>query len=409
MFVKHLSLTNFRNYGRLDLALTPGVTLLHGANAQGKTNLLEALYYMATTRSPHATQDNQLIHWEADRFGDAIAVGRIVVHLQVEAGSRHLEMRLIQETSRGQSTFRREALVDRRKVRLMDLLGNMRVVMFLPQDVNLITGPPADRRRYVNITLCQSDRAYCQSLAGYNKVLEQRNALLRQIAERGRADSREADLLAVLTEQLVSHGAPIMAGRARFMAGLARRVRRIHYESLTAQQETLQLRYLPRWRPVALQRDAGNWALFDEDARWLAEQTGDVAAVGRQFDEQLAAVRDQEMARGRTLIGPHRDDWRFWVNGRSLEMFGSRGQQRTAILALKMAEVDWVAESTGTAPVLLLDDVMAELDNRRRRLLQTYLLQARQAFVTATDLTVFAGEFLKEARLMEVVGGRLLV
>jgi DNA replication and repair protein RecF len=172
----------------------PGPTLLYGANAQGKTNLLEAIYYLATTRSHHAEQDSQLLNWDHDEGDGPLVVGRLVGHVMRDDGERLLEMRLIREQQAGQASFRREALVNRRKVRLMDLLGNLRVVLFLPQDVQMVSGPPAERRRYMDITLCQTDPEYCRSLSRYNKHLEQRNAVLRRIAEEGRGHDLAASL-----------------------------------------------------------------------------------------------------------------------------------------------------------------------------------------------------------------------
>lgn len=406
MLIKHLSLTNFRNYGRMELKLMPGITVLHGPNAQGKTNLLESIYYMATTRSPFATQDDQLIHWEAGLPEEPVVVGRIVLHLADAAGPRHLEMRLIRETVRGQSSFRREALVDRRKVRLMDLLGNLRVVLFLPQDVGLITGTPADRRRYLDITLCQTDRDYCQTLATYNKVLEQRNALLRTLSER-RPQSHDLDLLSIYTDKLVAAGSRVFTRRAAFMAEIGHLVQRIHYEELTGREETVQLHYLPRLQVDGLQRSGDNWEALQAHAAWLDAQRGDSAAVAARFQEVLSAAQAREFARGRTVIGPHRDDWRFLVNGRSLDMFGSRGQQRTAILALKLAEIQWIAAETGDTPILLLDDVLAELDGARRELVQSYIAQAPQALLTTTQTAIFAPEFLESATVLRVRKGRI--
>ena len=157
MHITHLSLTNFRNYGRLELDLPLGTILLHGNNAQGKTNLLEAIYYLATSRSPQAEQDSQLINWHAAQSGDPVIVGRLIAQLQTNQVAHHIELRLIQEKSQQPGrppSFRRQAVVDRRTVRLMDLLGNLRVVLFLPQDMQLITGPPSGRRRYLDATLC---------------------------------------------------------------------------------------------------------------------------------------------------------------------------------------------------------------------------------------------------------------
>ena len=403
MHIDHLSLTNFRNFRRLELAFPPGATLLYGNNAQGKTNLLEAIYYLATTRSQHTAQDNQLLNWEAEESEDPVVVGRIVARVSDPEGERLLEMRLIQEARGLQSSFRREALVNRRKVRLMDLLGNLRVVLFLPQDVQLVTGSPSERRRYMDITLCQTDPVYCRTLSRYNKVLEQRNALLRQIAEEGSGH----DVLPVFTEKVAELGGVIFARRASFLAALAREAQRIHYEALTDEREVLRLNYLPRLYNSREAKNNGtdpavtyaNWA------EWLESASPEAAT--ERFREALAAARSQDIARGRTTLGPQRDDWAFIVNGRDLGNYGSRGQQRTAVLALKMAEINWMTAETGDTPVLLLDEVVAELDERRRAFLLAYVQQGAQALLTATDPAMFTTAFLKEANLLHVQDGRV--
>lgn len=407
MHITHLSLTNFRNYGRLEWDVPSGVTVLQGDNAQGKTNLLEAIYYLATTRSPHTYQDDQLIHWEAENEGEPVVVGRLVAHVRTQEGLRHLEVRLIRETRLGQTTLRREALVDRRKVRLMDLLGNLRVVLFLPEDVNLVAGPPVNRRRYLDITLCQSDRAYCRALASYNKVLEQRNALLRRLAEQGvRPDDEE--VLGIYTDKLVDWGSRVLARRAAFLADLGRAVQRVHYEILTGRQETVRLAYLPCLQVTAADvDDAAGLDEWQAAAEWLHARQYRPKAVAEQLRQALDTVRGQELARGSTQIGPHRDDWRFWVNGRSLGDYGSRGQQRTAILALKMAETDWVSAETGDQPVLLLDDVLAELDSQRRRHLLEHVRHVPQALITTTDATIIDPASLPQAHWWQVQAGRL--
>ena len=183
MRVTHLSLTNFRNYRQLELDLPDGPILLHGDNAQGKTNLLESIYYLATTRSPYANNGQQLINWDAYSAEDAIVVGRLVANLETSQGPREIELRLISERSGGTTKFRREALVDRRKMRLMDLLGNLMVVIFLPQDLQIITGSPSQRRRYIDIILCQTDHDYCRVVSCYKNILYQRNGRLRSIQD----------------------------------------------------------------------------------------------------------------------------------------------------------------------------------------------------------------------------------
>jgi DNA replication and repair protein RecF len=403
MRITHLSLTNFRNYGRLELDLPPGPMLLHGNNAQGKTNLLEAIYYLATARSSHADQDYQLINWQAMQPEEPVVVGRLTAQIETKDGQRQIEMRLIREQQGNNGSFRREALVNRRKVRLMDLLGNLRVVLFLPQDVQIITGSPAKRRRYLDITLCQTDSVYCRTLSAYNKVLEQRNALLRQIAEQGRG----RDVLPIYTEKLVHLGSHIFAKRAAFVAQLAQEAQRIHYESLTDGREVIRLNYLPRLTANSFSRgDEETIQEASELADWLYEQT-EAAEIEGRFHKVLEEINKVELSSGTTRIGPHRDDWRFWVDGRDLSSYGSRGQQRTALLALKLAEINWMSEETGETPILLLDEVVAELDERRRGLLLETVEKAAQSVITATDPGMFTPAFLETATTMTVDNGRI--
>ncbi len=404
MRVTHLSLTNYRNYGRLELDLPLGPTLLHGGNAQGKTNLLESIFYLATARSPHADQDQQLINWDALDPEEPIVVAKITAQIETTGGMKQVEIRLIKEQQRGQSSMRRQALVDRRKVRLMDLLGNVRVVLFLPEDVQIVGGPPSQRRRYMDITLCQVDRHYCRTLSTYNKVLEQRNALLRRIAE----DGNGRDVLPVYSEKLVHLGSQIFARRAAFIAALAGSAQDIHYDKLTDRRETLKLHYLPRL--TAADTNRGDQAAVEEaiSIGELLVQEAAEEAIAERFEQLLIEVQAQEIASGSTRIGPHRDDWRFWVNGRSLADYGSRGQQRTALLALKLAEIEWMSAQSGETPILLLDEVVAELDEHRRALLLETIQGVSQALVTATDPKMFTKSFLDQATSMLVVKGQVV-
>lgn len=405
MYIEHLSLANFRNYGRLEAAFAPGPTVLFGPNAQGKTNVLEAVYYLATTRSPQADQDQQLINWHADVPDEPVVVGRVIADVVTASASHQVALRLIKERQGGATSFRREALVNRRKVRLMDLLGQLRVVLFLPQDIQLITGPPSARRRYLDITLCQVDSNYCRQLSGYNKVLEQRNAQLRLIAEHGHG----RDVLPVFDERLIKLGAAIFARRATFLAELGRHAARIHYEQLTEESETIRLLYLPSLRASGRRAANGAGARRVADGTWLLDAATDVDAVADRFAAELSAVTESDIGRSATSVGPHRDDWQFHVNGRSLARFGSRGQQRTALLALKLAEILWMEGETGEKPVLLLDDVTAELDARRRAALLAAVAEAEQALLTATTLEMFTPEFLSRATQIAVDEGQLQV
>lgn len=406
MQITHLSLTSFRNYGRLEIDFPAGATLLYGDNAQGKTNLLEAIFYMATTRSPQAETDHHLINWEATQTEEPVIVARLVAHVMTNEGRREIEMRLIQEAKGGRGngrySFRREALVNRRKVRLMDLLGNLRVVLFLPQDIQLITGSPSQRRRYLDITLCQIDPIYCRALSQYNKILEQRNALLRQLAE----GVGNRDTLPIYTERLVQTGAQVFARRARFIENMGREAKRIHYESLTDGDESIHIGYLPQLDST-LSRRSGDIDELAEIGAWLQVDDVDEAQIAAQFAQALADAHTTEITRGTTTVGPHRDDWRFWVNNRSLNSYGSRGQQRSAILALKMAEINWMTATTEEQPILLLDEVVAELDEHRRASLLQAVQESQQAILTATDPGMFTETFLRTANKVRVENGRI--
>ncbi len=409
MRVTQLALTNFRNYAQLQLALPSGPILLHGANAQGKTTLLEAVYYLATSKSPHANSDRQLINWYAKDLDSQVTVGRLSATVQPVHGARprNLEIRLIQQGN-GQNgpAFRREVLVNGLKVRLMDLLGNLNAVLFLPEDVALVTASPSERRRYLDITLCQVNKRYCRTLSQYNRVLSQRNALLRRLQER-RAPARSAGQLDPWDAKLSTLGTSLLMNRAKLIVDLERRAGQIHFGDLTGERESLRLIYLPRLQP----NGNGAPAVLPDEAQsdptgWLlGHPEADIASALLQV---LAASRPIEIQRGVTLSGPHRDDLQFLVSGRNLSDFGSRGQQRTAVLALKLAEVSWMEEQTGERPVLLLDEVLAELDQERRAYLLRCVGAAEQAILTATDPNMFTSEFLAQATRLEVAGGKVL-
>lgn len=411
MQVRRLSLTNFRNYSRLELDLPPGVILLHGDNAQGKTNLLEAIYLLATARSPHTSQDQQLINWDAMLTDEPVVVGRLVADVVRPDAPCHLEMRLIAEdrggwAGNGSSGFRREALINRRKVRLMDLLGQMRVVLFLPEDVDLATGPPANRRRYLNVTLCQVDREYCRALSDYNKVLEQRNALLRRMAEGQTRNA--ADVLQILTDKLVEPGSRVFQRRAKFMTEMGFQAQEIYFQDLIGGKEALRLGYMPGWYTN------GRKTTEDQllEGEWL-QANQDESAISERFAAELAAARAADLARGSSTVGPHRDDWAILVNGKNLGQFGSRGQVRTAILAIKLGEINWMKATTADVPILLLDEVIAELDQHRRGALLAYVAEQvrgkgmAQALLTSTDPAMFPAEFIAQATSLLVQGGRV--
>jgi DNA replication and repair protein RecF len=400
MRITHLSLTNFRNYVRLELPLPAGMIVVYGDNAQGKTSLLEAIYYLATSRSLHTTSDRQLINWLAE--GEPIPYARLVAEVQTRHGLKRVEMTLLREREARPIRFKKEIRVNGLHRRVMDLLGEVTVVMFLPQDLALVEGPPGERRRYLDITLCQTDPHYCHALSRYTKVLTQRNALLRQFQERGgRGDVAQ---IAFWDEELARNGAIIVAGRNRLVQELERGAQRIHGE-LSGANEHLRLRYQPGFDPAAA--DNGQLSFDPADLGAAALPQLPPPEIAERFRAQLRACQREDIARGLTTIGPQRDEMRFLVNGHDLGLFGSRGQNRTAVLALKLAELGWMRDKTGEWPILLLDEVAAELDVHRRGYLLERIREADQLLVTTTEPSLLPAHYLDGAAQWRVEGGHI--
>jgi DNA replication and repair protein RecF len=399
MHVEHLSLTNFRNYARLEISLPANrPVILHGDNAQGKTSLLEAIYYLAALRSPHTTSDRQLIHWRAE--DEPIPFARLAAEISSKGGSfNRIEMALVLErTPEGGQRFKKTVRINGADRRVMDLVGLVAVVLFLPQDLLLIEGSPSDRRRFMDSTLSQVDRSYVQALNTYEKILPQRNALLKRVAE-GQASLNE---LPYWDEQLVAAGSVMIAARQRFLRDLELSAQQTHLD-LTGRAEELTLIYQPGFRPTAEGDGQLSFDMLGLDLHreLTAEQ------IAPQFAEQLQTEQRNSLERGITLCGPHRDELRLNINNRDAGLYGSRGQARTAVLALKLAELAWMRERIGEWPILLLDEVVAELDARRR----TYLLEringATQTLLTTAELDVFPAAFMQRATVWEVTDGQI--
>jgi DNA replication and repair protein RecF len=403
VYLSHLSLTNFRNFSRLELDLNEGITLLQGLNAQGKTSFLEAIAYLSTSRSLLAGAERELVHWLA--WEEPLPFARLVGELvAADARKQKIEITLMQssKSSAGAPLLRKEVRVNGVSRRAIDLVGQMPTVLFLPQDVELISGSPSVRRRYLDIALCQMQPDYCRALGSYNKVLDQRNALLKALRERGGAREQ----LAFWDEQLVAQGSLLMARRAAFLTELEAEANQ-RQQALTDGRERLHVRYLPSLEPSGNDED-----LAGADAATLREPTplylaGDQPSITDAFQAALARTRQREVAAGMSLLGPHRDDVQFTAQGRDLRTYGSRGQQRTAALSVKLAEVAIMQRALGAPPLLLLDDVMSELDGSRRSLLLEALDGVQQALVTTTDWADFAPDFRSRARCLHVMEGRI--
>jgi DNA replication and repair protein RecF len=398
MHLTHLSLTNFRNFARLDIDVPRGSALIVGANGQGKTSLLEAIYFLATFTSFHASTDRELINFLAAR--EPLAVARIIANFNRESADHRLEVRIIQEANgfSDSSRVRKEVLLDGVKNKISEVVGRFNAVLFLPQMLSIIEGSPDERRRYLNLALAQVKPHYPDLLSHYGRALGQRNALLKQIGEFG----GDPDQLAYWDDQLVTSGAQLIRARIQAVQELEHLAARVHHE-LTRGGEVLRLDYQPAYDP--LPQPPGQYSL-PLDAP-VSRSGISLEQIRSGFLEQLMEQRGEEIARGVTTIGPHRDELRFFESGIDLGTYGSRGQVRTAMLALKLAEAIWMKARTGQAPVLLLDEVLAELDTNRRSDLLSRLTMSEQALLTTTDLDLFTPEFVQQATLWKVEAGRL--
>ncbi len=398
MFLTHLSLTDFRIFSRFDQAVPLNSLILVGDNAQGKTSLLEAVYYLSTLDSFQASNSLDLINFSA--LQNNLAVCRIVADFRKKDTDHHLEIRIIKDTnSNVNNSIRKEVLLDGSQQKINSVIGTFNAVLFLPHMLQIVTGSPQLRRHYLNLTLAQVDPAYTESLSEYNKALTQRNALLKQLNER----SGDVDQLSYWDEKITQTGAYIIYARIQAILDLGYIAAPIH-QDLTRGEEILRLNYLPSFDPAA--SPPGQIELPLENA--LDRSGVELKDIQDGYREKLLSSRSEDIYRGVTSRGPHRDEMRYLSNGIDLGNFGSRGQLRTAMLAIKLAEVNWLNEKNGDWPVLLLDEVLAELDDTRRQDLLDRLAKTEQSLLTTTDLNLFSDEFKKSATQWEIKNGGLV-
>lgn len=355
MYIRSLQLSDFRNYESLNLEFSEGTNILYGDNAQGKTNILEALYLVATTKSHRGVRDRDMI-----RFG--CQEGHIRTVLIKNGVDYQIDMHLRAARSKGL------AVNGQKLRRASQLMGLLHIVFFSPEDLTIVKNGPAYRRHFIDMELCQLDGEYLYNLNHYNRIVDQRNKLLKDIWE---TPSLEGTL-DIWDDQLAEYGARIIARRQEFMDQLADLIGDIHLK-LSGGREHLSLRYEP-------------------DAP--ADELRDRIRKARERDKYLKS----------TSVGPHKDDFSFICNEIDLRKFGSQGQQRTCALSLKLSEIELVRKMIGDAPVLMLDDVLSELDsNRQNTLLDS--LGGIQTFITCTGLDEFVNNRFEIDRLYRVENG----
>lgn len=365
MLFKKLSLKNFRNYLAQDFDLSEGINIFHGENAQGKTNLLEAIYLLCVGKSYRALKDQELIKWEEHDFFLKGIGEKEKRTLTIEVSFSLLSKKKIKINGQEQK-------------KISSLLGLLKAVIFSPKDLQLIQGAPSERRKFLDMEISQVSPKYHYDLQQYYRSLQQRNNLLKNIRE----NKQNISILDIWDDQLIELGSKIIEKRQECLRKIAILARLIH-RKITIQEESLELKYIS--------------SLGEEDSQ-------DIKHI---FKKKLVMLRKEEIYRGLTLIGPHRDDFSSFINGIDVKTFCSQGQQRTAVLSLKLAELEFMKSESGEYPLLLLDDVMSELDQVRREHLLKVVRNKIQTFITTTDLKDFSTQFLQEARLFRINKGNI--
>lgn len=374
MILRHLTLHEFRNYRALRQEFSPALNVFTGLNAQGKSNVLEAICLLATSKSMRGSKDVDLIRWDAPAAlvsGEVLREKAADIELEVSL-SRTAPKSLIANTVRCR--------------RANEFVGQFKAVAFSSTDVEMLREEPARRRRFLDLEISQLSPNYCHALACYRKVVEQRNRLFKQLREAGRfGTSRSAliETLAAWTDQMVAYGSRIVERRVQFIEQLAEFAHPLH-ENLTQGDERLSISYQPSFPPGG----------------------SDMETIQAAYTTALSHVVEEERRRQVSLLGPHRDDVLFLVNGRDVRVYGSQGQQRTAALTARLAEVELMRELSGEAPVVLLDDVFSELDERRRRHLFAVTMQ-HQTFISTTDLGFIPAAVRKRGMHFVVQDGTL--
>lgn len=357
MIIKSLELENFRNYNSLHLNFDEGTNILYGDNAQGKTNVLEAIYVSATTKSHKGSKDKEIINFSKEE-----------AHIRTFLSKGNIDYRVDMHLRKSKS--KGIAINGQKLKKAAELLGLLNVVFFSPEDLSIIKNGPSGRRSFVDMELCQLDKYYLYNLNQYNKIINQRNKLLKDFY----FNPDLKDTITVWDSQLVSYGKQIIISRIKFIDQLNKIIDQIH-KNLSGGKEELIITYEP-----------------DVDCE--------------NFEKNLSSNMERDIKLKFTGVGPHRDDFGFLVNGIDIRKYGSQGQQRTAALSLKLAEIELVKQITKDNPVLLLDDVLSELDSNR----QNYLLNSIgdiQTIITCTGLDEFVNNRFEIDKVFKVVNGTI--
>jgi DNA replication and repair protein RecF len=378
VYIFELQLTNYRNYVRTGIKLEKGLNLFMGDNAQGKSNLLESEYLLSTLRSSRASHDSDLVR--KDILSSDFPVARLTAEVERSAGNLELDLAVVGRTTDPSHRAGKRVRVNGVPRKASDAVGQLCAVLFTTLDIDIVAGPPLMRRRYLDMMISQVDRGYLRAMQKYQKVLQQRNSLLKRI------QSREANAheLNFWDQELAHAGGLIAWARADALGHIVPQAM-MQMERLSDGLETLQLTY----RPSLAGLDEHDSPI--DDSEWTARML-----------KALQNLRSREIAAGATLVGPHRDDVQVEIDGMPADSYASRAQQRTAALSMRLAEASYLRRALGDDPVVLLDDVLSELDARRRKGVLEYIDTFQQTLVTTAD-----GDRLRE--VMTKAAGRFIV
>lgn len=366
MHIKHISLKDFRNYEHEEIELNKEVNIFYGQNAQGKTNIVESIHLLSTGKSHRSQKDNEMIRWDKDE-------SKITIGYEKDNADNTLEMYL----KKNQRKSMKHNGVKLNKAG--ELLGNLTTVIFSPDHMKIIKEGPAERRRFVDIILSQVKPGYFYNLSQYVKLVMQRNNLLLQ----AKVNPKAADTIDVWDQQLVEYGTKVIKERVEFLKRIQEYAKDIH-KNITNGKEELNL-------------------VYKSSIEYEEQSEAEIRAA---FETELKSFRSIDLKRGVTHKGPHRDDLLFYINGMEVKIYGSQGQQRTTLLSLKIAELQFMHYETDSYPILLLDDVFSELDTERQKFLMKFIKDI-QTFITCTDVEYFRNLNIENYSLFNVIGGKI--
>jgi DNA replication and repair protein RecF len=365
MYIQSIKIQNFRNYETLSLSFNKGINIIYGKNAQGKTNLLESIYVLGITKSHRLTIDNHLIK-NNEKF---LNIKGIIKKTRFPT---ELELSLSQE---------KELKIDNRKInKVSDYISLMNIIIFYPEDLEIVKGSPSVRRRFLNLELSQLYNGYYMLLNDYNKLLKMRNDYLKKMKNGQEIDE---NYMNILNEYFVEKGSSIYKLRKKFIFLLNEKCGQI-YKNITGLD--------------------GFHIVYESN---IDNSSDDKQEIKNNFKNKLNSMILSELKFKASLVGPHRDDISFYLNDQNLKLYGSQGQQRIAVLAMKLAEIDIFKTYTNTTPILLLDDIFSELDNRKKNNLLRYIKNNIQTIITTTELSSINKKIIDKAKLIEIEDGKI--